>query len=89
MALSSESKRKIIDSYRLNEKDTGSSEVQIALLSERISYLTEHLKVHKKDHHTRFGLLKMVRHRQKLLSYLHKVDPGRYAVLISKIGIRG
>ena len=89
MAFNSESKREIIDRYKLNEKDTGSSEVQIALLSERISYLTEHLKVHKKDHHTRFGLLKMVRHRQKLLNYLHKVDPGRYTGLISKLGIRG
>jgi small subunit ribosomal protein S15 len=89
MAFNPESKREIIDKYKLSEKDTGSSEVQIALLSERISYLTEHLKVHKKDHHTRFGLLKMVRHRQKLLNYLHKVDPGRYTGLISKIGIRG
>ena len=89
MAFNSESKREIIDKYKLNEKDTGSSEVQIALLSERISYLTEHLKVHKKDHHTRFGLLKMVRHRQKLLNYLHKVGPGRYTGLISKLGIRG
>jgi small subunit ribosomal protein S15 len=89
MAFNPESKREIIDKYKLNEKDTGSSEVQIALLSERISYLTEHLKVHKKDHHTRFGLLKMVRHRQKLLNYLHKVDPGRYTGLISRIGIRG
>lgn len=88
MALTSESKKVIIEKYKLSEKDTGSSEVQIALLSERISYLTEHLKMHKKDHHTRYGLLKMVRHRQKLLNYLHKTDPGRYSILISKIGIR-
>jgi len=89
MALTQESKKELINTYKLHEKDTGSSEVQIAILSERISYLTEHLKVHKKDHHTRNGLLKLVRHRQKLLNYLHKIDSERYGILISKIGIRG
>jgi small subunit ribosomal protein S15 len=89
MVLTVESKRAIIDNYKNSELDTGSSEVQIALLSERISYLTEHLKFHKKDHHTRHGLLKMVRRRQKLLSYLHKKDPEGYTNLITKIGIRG
>ena len=89
MVLNPESKKVIIDNYKIHETDNGSSEVQIALLSERIAYLTEHLKVHKKDHHTRFGLLKMVRHRQKLLSYVHRKDPEHYASLIAKIGIRG
>lgn len=89
MALNSESKREIIDKYKLHETDTGSSEVQIAILSERISYLTEHLKLNKKDHHTRYGLLKLVRHRQRLLRYLHKVDSSRYVSLIGKLGIRG
>jgi len=89
MAFTSESKKEIIEKYKLHDTDTGSSEVQIAILSERISYLTEHLKSHKNDHHTRYGLLRLVRHRQRLLNYLHKIDPSRYAVLINKIGIRG
>jgi len=89
MALNSESKREIINKYKLHETDTGSSEVQIAILSERISYLTEHLKLNMKDHHTRYGLLKLVRHRQRLLRYLHKVDSSRYVSLINKLGIRG
>jgi small subunit ribosomal protein S15 len=88
MALTSESKKGIIDKYKLHETDTGSSEVQIAILSERISYLTEHLKANTKDHHTRYGLLKLVRQRQRLLSYLRKKDPSRYGTLISNIGIR-
>jgi len=89
MALTTEAKKALIEKYRLHEKDTGSSEVQIAILSERISYLTEHLKMHKKDHHTRYGLLKLVRQRQRLLNYLHRIDPQRYSVLINAIGIRG
>jgi small subunit ribosomal protein S15 len=88
MVLNSESKKVIIDNYKIHETDKGSSEVQIALLSERITYLTEHLKIHKKDHHTRYGLLKLVRHRQKLLNYVHRKDPERYTSLITKIGIR-
>ncbi len=89
MVLNPESKKAIIDNYKIHETDNGSSEVQIALLSERIAYLTEHLKIHKKDHHTRHGLLKLVRHRQKLLNYIHRKDPERYANLVDKIGIRG
>ncbi|MGB9594922.1 MAG: 30S ribosomal protein S15 [Candidatus Poribacteria bacterium] len=89
MALTTELKKEIIEKYRLHEKDTGSTEVQVAVLSERIAYLTEHLKTHKKDHHTRNGLLKLVRHRQKLLNYIHKKDAQRYYNLIAKIGIRG
>jgi len=89
MVLNSESKKVIIDKYKIHETDNGSSEVQIAVLSERIAYLTEHLKIHKKDHHTRHGLLKLVRHRQKLLNYVHKKSPERYTNLITKIGIRG
>lgn len=89
MVLSSESKKALIDKYKRHETDTGSPEVQIAILSERIGYLTEHLKLHRKDHHTRYGLLKLVRHRQKLLRYLQRTDPQRYAELIDRIGIRG
>ncbi len=89
MALTSESKKELIEKYRLHEKDTGSTEVQVAILSERIAYLTEHLKTHRKDHHTRNGLLKLVRHRQKLLNYIHRKDAQRYYNLIAKIGIRG
>ena len=89
MVLTKEAKKAIIDKYKRHDVDTGSSEVQIAILSERIAYLTEHLKVHKKDHHTRYGLLKLVRHRQKLLAYLHRTAPERYSALIEKIGIRG
>jgi len=89
MVLNTESKKEMIDKYKVHETDTGSSEVQIAILSEKIAYLTEHLKTHKKDHHTRNGLLKLVRHRQKLLNYLHKKDAQKYYALIAKIGIRG
>lgn len=89
MALTTELKKELIEKYRLHEKDTGSTEVQVAILSERIAYLTEHLKTHRKDHHTRNGLLKLVRHRQKLLNYIHKKDAQRYYNLIAKIGIRG
>lgn len=89
MALTTELKKQIIEKYRLHEKDTGSTEVQVAILSERIAYLTEHLKIHRKDHHTRNGLLKLVRHRQKLLNYLHREDPQRYYNLIERVGIRG
>lgn len=88
MVLTKESKRAIIDKYKRHDIDTGSPEVQIAILSERIAYLTEHLKLHKKDHHTRYGLLKLVRQRQKLLAYLHRTAPERYSALIEKIGIR-
>lgn len=88
MGIVAEKKGEIINTYKLHEKDTGSSEVQIALLSERISYLTEHFKVHKKDHHSRMGLLKMVSQRRRLLKYLKKKDDGKYKTIIKKLGIR-
>ncbi len=81
-------KQKVIEAYATHEGDTGSPEVQIALLTTRINELTEHLKVHKKDHHSRRGLLKMVGHRRNLLSYLAKVDIERYRAIIKKLGIR-
>ncbi len=89
MVLTKEAKKDLIDKYRRHETDVGSSEVQIAVLSERINYLTEHLKEHNKDHHTRYGLLKLVRRRQRLLTYLRRVDSQRYQTIITEIGIRG
>ncbi|MBP9020686.1 MAG: 30S ribosomal protein S15 [Syntrophobacterales bacterium] len=83
-----EQKQKIIGSFQAHEKDTGSPEVQIALLSARISYLTEHFKAHKKDHHSRRGLLKIVGQRRRLLDYLKKKDIERYRTLIQRLGIR-
>ena len=83
-----ERKQEIINQYRRDEKDTGSSEVQIALLTERINELTEHLKVHKKDNHSRRGLLKMVGKRRNMLNYLQKKDEERYKVLVEKLGLR-
>ena len=88
MVLTPEAKRDIIDRFKLNEKDTGSSEVQIALLSSRIKYLTEHFNVHKKDHHSRRGLLKLVGQRRRLLKYLKKKDVKRYQNVIKELGIR-
>ena len=81
-------KKDVISKYRLHESDTGSSEVQVALLSQRIEYLTEHFKTHKKDHHSRRGLLKLVGQRRRLLDYLKRKDADRYAELIRKLGIR-
>ncbi|MDY3916915.1 MAG: 30S ribosomal protein S15 [Selenomonadaceae bacterium] len=86
--LTQEAKQEIIKKYAVHEGDTGSPEVQIAVLSARIDYLTEHLKQHKKDHHSRRGLLKMVGHRRRLLSYLYKTDIERYRAIIAKLGIR-
>ena len=86
--MTAERKQEIIKTYRRDEKDTGSPEVQIALLTERINELTEHLKVHKKDNHSRRGLLKMVGHRRNLLVYLYNKDIERYRALIKKLGIR-
>ncbi len=83
-----ERKQEIINQYRRDEKDTGSSEVQIALLTERINELTEHLKVHKKDNHSRRGLLKMVGKRRNLLNYLAKKDEESYKTLVEKLGLR-
>lgn len=88
MALLKDRKSEIIDSYRTHDGDTGSPEVQVALLSERISYLTEHFKVHVKDHHSRRGLLKMVGQRRRLLDYLKSKDSERYTELIRRLGIR-
>ena len=82
-------KRKgIIEGYRLHESDTGSPEVQIALLSGRIEYLTEHFKTHKKDHHSRRGLLKLVSQRRRLLDYVKKKDVERYRSVIGRLGLR-
>ena len=78
----------IIGDYRTHDSDTGSPEVQVALLSERINYLTEHFKVHAKDHHSRRGLLKLVGQRRRLLDYLKSKDSDRYAALIQRLGIR-
>ncbi len=88
MALETERKKSIIEKYRLHEADTGSPEVQIALLSERISYLTEHFKTHKKDFHSRRGLLKLVGQRRRLLDYLKKKEYQRYKDVISSLGLR-
>ena len=86
--ISKEAKAGIIEKYKRDEKDTGSPEVQIALLTERINELTEHLKVHKKDNHSRRGLLKMVGKRRNLLNYLAKKDINRYRTIIEQLGLR-
>ena len=86
--LTQEAKQEIMQKYAVHEGDTGSPEVQIAVLSARIDYLTEHLKQHKKDHHSRRGLLTMVGHRRRLLSYLYKTDIERYRSIIAKLGLR-
>jgi len=88
VALNKERKTELIGSYKTHEGDTGSPEVQIAILSERINYLTEHFKVHAKDHHSRRGLLQLVSQRRRLLDYLKQKDTGRYADLIRRLGIR-
>ncbi len=81
-------KTEVITTHRKHESDTGSPEVQVALLSDRISYLTEHFKTHSKDHHSRRGLLKLVGQRRRLLDYLKRKDLDRYADIIHKLGIR-
>ncbi len=86
--LTQEDKNNIIKTYAVHEGDTGSPEVQIALLTARIKYLTDHLKEHKKDHHSRRGLLKMVGHRRRLLSYLYNSDIERYRSIIAKLELR-
>ena len=88
MALTTERKATVIDSHKIHSGDTGSPEVQIAILSERIEYLTEHFKTHAKDHHSRQGLLKIVGRRRRLLDYLKDIDPERYRDIIRKLGIR-
>lgn len=86
--MTKERKQEIINEYKRDEADTGSAEVQVALLTERINELTEHLKVHKKDNHSRRGLLKMVGQRRNMLSYLERKDAERYRTLIEKLGLR-
>ena len=88
MVLNPEVKKEIIDRFKLHDKDTGSPEVQVAILSNRINYLTEHFKTHKKDHHSRRGLLKLVGQRRRLLNYLRKMDVQRYQNIIKELGLR-
>jgi len=86
--LSKDRKNEVIGTYKTHDADTGSPEVQVAILSERITYLTEHFKTHAKDHHSRRGLLKMVGQRRRLLDYVRREDPSRYSQLIKRLGIR-
>ena len=86
--LDAEKRKEIIAGFKTHEGDTGSPEVQIALLSARIQYLTEHFKTHKKDHHSRRGLLKLVGQRRRLLNYLKKNDIERYRAIVAKLGLR-
>ncbi|HUE90337.1 MAG TPA: 30S ribosomal protein S15 [Vicinamibacterales bacterium] len=88
MALTKDKKETVIGTYRTHDTDTGSPEVQVAILSERITYLTEHFKSHAKDHHSRRGLLKLVGQRRRLLDYLKSKNADRYAELIKRLGIR-
>ena len=88
VVLTTEKKRDLIDQYKLHDSDTGSPEVQIGLLTYRISYLTEHLKVHKKDHHSRRGLLMLVGQRRRLLNYVKNKDVTRYREIIERLGLR-
>ena len=88
MTMDSKDKKKIIDENKVHDSDTGSPEVQVALLTERINYLTEHFKTHKKDYHSRRGLLKLVGSRRKLLEYLKKKDIERYRAIVKKLGLR-
>lgn len=88
MSITAERKQTLIKEYATKEGDTGSPEVQVAVLSERIANLTEHFKTHKKDNHSRRGLLKLVSQRRRLLDYLKKIDQTRYQTLISKLGLR-
>ena len=88
MTFTTKDKKKLIEKFKLHETDTGSPEVQVGLLTHRISYLTEHLKIHKKDHHSRRGLLKMVGQRRRLLNFIMKNDIQRYRDLIAKLGLR-
>jgi small subunit ribosomal protein S15 len=89
MMFAADKKKGIIEQYRIHDSDTGSPEVQIALLTERIRYLTEHFKAHKKDHHSRRGLLKLVGQRRNLLNYLRRKRVERYRSVVERLGIRG
>ncbi len=88
MSLEKQEKQNIIKGYSRHPSDTGSPEVQVAILSNRIAYLTEHFKTHTKDHHSRRGLLKLVNQRRRLLQYLQRIDTGRYKDLIKRLGLR-
>lgn len=88
MTMTKDDKKSIIDKYRLHDHDSGSPEVQIALLTERIKYLTEHFRVHKKDHHSRRGLLKLVGQRRRLLDYLKATKIERYRTIVKDLGLR-
>ena len=88
MVFTSEDKKKLIEKFKLHESDTGSPEVQVGLLTHRISYLTEHLKVHKKDHHSRRGLLMLVGKRRRLLNHVKSKDVNRYRTIIETLGLR-
>ena len=88
MVFSTDEKKKLIDKFKLHEGDTGSPEVQVGLLTHRISYLTEHLKMHKKDHHSRRGLLMLVGRRRRLLNYVKNKDINRYRAIIEALGLK-
>jgi small subunit ribosomal protein S15 len=88
VVLTSDNKKQLIEKFRLHESDTGSPEVQVGLLTNRISYLTDHLKIHKKDHHSRRGLLKLVGRRRRLLNYVRSKDINRYRTIIEVLGLR-
>jgi len=88
VVFSSEEKKRLIDKFKLHESDTGSPEVQVGLLTHRISYLTEHLKVHNKDHHSRRGLLMLVGRRRRLLNYVKNKDVNRYRTIIDTLGLK-
>lgn len=88
MALSSQDKKKLIEKFKVHESDTGSPEVQVGLLTNRIEYLTEHLKLHKKDHHSRRGLLMLVGRRRRLLNYVKYKDINRYRAIIETLGLK-
>jgi len=88
VTLSTEDKKKLIEKFKVHESDTGSPEVQVGLLTNRITYLTEHLKVHKKDHHSRRGLLMLVGRRRRLLNYVKYKDVNRYRTIIEALGLK-
>jgi small subunit ribosomal protein S15 len=88
MGLAKAEKSGVIEQYRRHDTDSGSPEVQIAILTNRITYLTEHFKFHKKDHHSRRGLLQLVGRRRRLLDYLHRIDDARYRAVLDRLGIR-
>ena len=88
MVLAKEKKKKLLSDFKQTKNDTGSVEVQVALLTERINELSEHFKTHLKDHHSRYGLIRMVGNRKRLLNYLHQTDPERYKKLIERLDLR-